>query len=72
MAIIVGIIIGVIVIIALANESFLGKIGLFLAGTIILTLIGGTAFSFLWTVSRVLFLLLVVYLIALLFMNIFK
>ena len=72
MAIVVGIIIGVIIIIALANESFLGKIGLFLAGTIILTLIGGIAFSFLWTVSRVLFLLLVVYLIALLFMNIFK
>ena len=72
MAIIIGIIVGIIFIIALANESFLGKISLFLAGTIILTLIGGIAFSFLWTVSRVLFLLLVVYLIALLFINIFK
>lgn len=70
--IIIGIIVCVIVIIMLANDSFTGRVGLFLAGAIILTLIGGIAFSFLWIVSRILFVVFIIYLIVLLFLRIFN
>lgn len=72
MIVFIVILVGIILLISILSDSIEGKIGLFLAGASILMLIGGLALNSLWEISRILFIALILYLVVMLFINIFR
>ena len=72
MAVFVVIVIGILLLITFLSDSIAGRIGLFLAGASFLLLIGGLALNSLWDISRILFVLLIIYIVIVLFIRIFK